>query len=146
MLGGTLLIGASWDDGAVYLDDGSAYIFTHDTSGWVQRQKVVSSGPYLFEHFGNAVALTPSSILVGAYNDNAYGPSSGAFYAFPSACSGEAACLADLSNDGTIDASDLSLLLQAWGSAGANGPADLNADAVVNSLDLNLLVGQWGPC
>ncbi len=47
---------------------------------------------------------------------------------------------ADLNGDGQVNAADLSLMLAAWGSAGA---ADLNRDGSVNGLDLTDLLAQW---
>lgn len=54
----------------------------------------------------------------------------------------EIACEGDLSDDGSIGAADLSILLGAWG-----GPeGDLNADGTTNAADLSVLLGLWGPC
>jgi len=53
-------------------------------------------------------------------------------------------CPADLDGDGQVNASDLGLLLKAWGDGGAD--SDLNGDTAVNSRDLSLLLGSWGPC
>jgi 1,4-alpha-glucan branching enzyme len=48
----------------------------------------------------------------------------------------------DINSDGRVDAADLALLLNAWGSA--KGPADINRDGGVNGVDLAILLGQWG--
>lgn len=56
-----------------------------------------------------------------------------------------APCIADLSDDGVVNASDLALLLGAWGPNPGH-PADLNGDGVVNASDLALLLGAWGAC
>ncbi|MFZ9880052.1 MAG: GC-type dockerin domain-anchored protein, partial [Phycisphaerales bacterium] len=53
-------------------------------------------------------------------------------------------CPADLDGNGTVNGSDLAVLLGAWG--GASAVADLNADGVVNASDLAVLLGNWGPC
>jgi hypothetical protein len=48
----------------------------------------------------------------------------------------------DLDGNGAVDASDLALLLGAWGSA---DPAkDLDGDGTVNAADLAILLGAWG--
>jgi hypothetical protein len=47
---------------------------------------------------------------------------------------------ADLNGDGTVNASDLTILLAAWGSS---GPADINGDGTVDGLDLSVLLAQW---
>jgi len=53
-------------------------------------------------------------------------------------------CLADHNDDGVVDASDLSVLLGAWGTTGDTG--DLNQDGIVNGADLAALLGAWGVC
>ena len=53
-------------------------------------------------------------------------------------------CPADLDGDGAAGASDLALMLNAWGTA--NPAADLNDDGSVNGADLAALLGAWGPC
>jgi hypothetical protein len=52
-------------------------------------------------------------------------------------------CRADLDGDGAVNATDLALLLGAWGGAGSS---DLDADNVVNAADLAILLGAWGTC
>jgi fibronectin-binding autotransporter adhesin len=55
---------------------------------------------------------------------------------------------ADLNFDGTVDASDLGLLLGAWGNDPCDNaiccPADLDGDGKVNGADLAILLGAWG--
>jgi len=48
----------------------------------------------------------------------------------------------DLNADGRVDAADLALLLNAWGTA--KGAADINRDGAVNGVDLAILLWQWG--
>ncbi len=50
---------------------------------------------------------------------------------------------ADLDRDLVVSASDLALLLGAWGAAGV--PADLDESGAVDSADLAFMLGQWGP-
>lgn len=63
----------------------------------------------------------------------------------PKGCGGggPAPCPADLDSDGQVGASDLAVLLGAWGGPGT---ADLNADGQVGAADLSILLGAWGPC
>lgn len=56
-----------------------------------------------------------------------------------SACS---ICPADLSDDGTVDGTDLSALLAAWGT----GAADISGDGTVDGIDLSVMLAAWGPC
>ena len=54
-------------------------------------------------------------------------------------------CPADLNESGDVNASDLAVLLGAWGP-NAGHSADLNGDDIVNAVDLAQLLGAWGPC
>jgi hypothetical protein len=53
---------------------------------------------------------------------------------------------ADLDINGSIDGSDLALLLGAWGPCPAplNCPPDINADGVVDGADLGIMLNAWG--
>jgi hypothetical protein len=53
-------------------------------------------------------------------------------------------CPADIDGDGTVGASDLASLLNAWGTA--NAVADLDGDGVVGASDLAALLNAWGAC
>lgn len=52
-------------------------------------------------------------------------------------------CVGDVDVDGTIGASDLSLVLSAWGG---NGAADIDGSEVVDAADLTLILTNWGAC
>lgn len=53
----------------------------------------------------------------------------------------DSAVLGDLDGDGTVNATDLAMLIGAWGST--TGDADLDADGVVGPADLAMLLGAW---
>ena len=53
-------------------------------------------------------------------------------------------CLADANDDGIVDATDLSILLGAWGSTADAG--DLDQNGIVGGSDLAALLGAWGAC
>jgi hypothetical protein len=55
-------------------------------------------------------------------------------------------CPADIDASGTIDGSDLSRLLAAWGPDAAGLAADINRDTRVDGVDLSMLLAAWGPC
>ncbi|MFZ9882635.1 MAG: lamin tail domain-containing protein [Phycisphaerales bacterium] len=62
----------------------------------------------------------------------------------PAGCGGKPpACPADLDSDGQVGASDLAILLGAWGGSGS---ADLDGDGQVGASDLAILLGAWGAC
>ncbi len=54
-------------------------------------------------------------------------------------------CPADLDDDGEVGASDLAMLLGAWGPNPGH-PADFNDDGTVDAADLAFLLGAWGAC
>ena len=57
----------------------------------------------------------------------------------------ECETLGDLDGDGDVDATDLILLLGAWGACGdcEDCPADLDGDCAVGTGDLIVLLGNW---
>lgn len=52
------------------------------------------------------------------------------------------ACTGDLDHDGSVSASDLTAVLNAWGTPGA----ELNGDADTNAADLAVVLSAWGAC
>ncbi len=52
-------------------------------------------------------------------------------------------CVGDINADGLVDASDLAILLGAWGGPGAG---DLDFSGSINAEDLAILLGAWGGC
>ena len=49
----------------------------------------------------------------------------------------------DLSNDGVVDAADLTYVLNSWGSNGNVG--DVDGDGTVDAKDLAAILNNWGP-
>jgi len=58
----------------------------------------------------------------------------------------DAPCVGDIDSSGTVDASDLTVLLSGWGLSGEQLLMDLNQDQFVDATDLTLLLGGWGDC
>jgi formylglycine-generating enzyme required for sulfatase activity len=56
----------------------------------------------------------------------------------------QAPCPSDITGDGSVDAQDLALLLNDWGTSGSS--ADISGDGVVDGFDLGKLFGSWGQC
>ena len=54
-------------------------------------------------------------------------------------------CPADISADGAVTFTDLTLLLSAWGPCGGCAE-DVDGDGAVSFSDLVALLGAWGPC
>ena len=64
--GSTVVIGAYGDDDKG-IDSGSAYIFTKQSDGsYLQTQKLVASDGAASEHFGTSVAVSNTSVVIGA--------------------------------------------------------------------------------
>ncbi len=52
-------------------------------------------------------------------------------------------CATDFDYDGQTAASDLAIMLGAWGDTGFS---DLDANGITDASDLAILLGAWGPC
>lgn len=52
------------------------------------------------------------------------------------------ACPGDLNGSGSVDSTDVAVLLAAWGS----GDVDLNGDGATDSTDVAVLLAAWGEC
>lgn len=56
---------------------------------------------------------------------------------------GESECNSDLSGDGLVDGTDLSMLLAQWDT---DGSADIDGTGIVDAADLSFLLAAWGAC
>ncbi|OQX02531.1 MAG: hypothetical protein BWK80_57685, partial [Desulfobacteraceae bacterium IS3] len=73
------LVGAYLDDGA----SGSAYIFRRNSDGtWTQQAKLTADDGATYDYFGRSVSISGDYALVGAYEDDDKGGSSGSAYIF----------------------------------------------------------------
>ncbi len=79
--GDTALIGAAGDDDAGY-NSGSAYVFTRTGTTWSQQAKLTAADAAVRDLFGESVALSGDTALVGARNDDDAGNYSGSAYVF----------------------------------------------------------------
>ncbi len=81
--GDVAVIGARGDDdnGA---NSGSAYVFRFDpeTQRWVEEQKLLASDGAGGDQLGRSVAISGDTVVIGAFDSNAGGDSSGAAYVF----------------------------------------------------------------
>ncbi|MBN2021933.1 MAG: hypothetical protein JW809_04000 [Pirellulales bacterium] len=78
--GDTIVAGAYMNHDSV--QSGSAYVFQHDGTEWVQRQELVPSDGASIDYFGASVALDGDTIVVGAYYDDDKGGNSGSAYVY----------------------------------------------------------------
>lgn len=67
--GSTIVIGASFDDIGGTINQGSAYVFEREGRSWIQTQKLTASDGAESDAFGNSVAISGSTIVVGAFFD-----------------------------------------------------------------------------
>jgi len=79
--GDTAVVGSHRDD-AIGSDSGSVYVLYNDGSGWDEVQKLVGIGIGSNDGFGDAVAISGDTIVVGAPGDDDVGTNSGAAYVF----------------------------------------------------------------
>ena len=82
--GNTAVIGAT-GVAAAGAESGAAYIFRRDaTMGWKESQQLLASDAAAGDLFGYAVDISDDAVIVGAYQDNDGGLSSGSAYVTPS--------------------------------------------------------------
>ncbi|MCW9013180.1 MAG: choice-of-anchor D domain-containing protein [Gammaproteobacteria bacterium] len=82
--GDTAIVGAIYD-GDNGEHSGSAYIFVRDTNGnWAQQQKLLPSDGAAYDRFGEAVAISGDTVIIGAPYSNYTNPigHAGAAYVF----------------------------------------------------------------
>ncbi len=81
--GGTAVVGAYRDDSTAGVDAGSAYVFTGSGAVWAEQAKLTASDGKGGDWFGNAVAVSGDTAIVGACNyDDADHTDRGVAYAF----------------------------------------------------------------
>ncbi|WP_182870333.1 Calx-beta domain-containing protein [Stieleria mannarensis] len=81
--GDRLAIGAATDD-TPSSNSGSAYVFSRSGTTWTQDQKLVPSDSSLNAEFGRSVALSGTTLVVGAHYDREIDYRAGAAYVFTS--------------------------------------------------------------
>ena len=67
--GDTVVVGAGGHTVGENLGQGSAYVFTRSGSTWSQQQKLTAADGAANDYFGNAVAISGDTVVVGAYGD-----------------------------------------------------------------------------
>ncbi|MCC6675771.1 MAG: FG-GAP repeat protein [Phycisphaerales bacterium] len=106
---------------------GSAYLFRADAAGaWAFSAKLSAADGEQRDQFGDAVAVSGSTVLIGNWNDDDLGSASGSAYIF-------APCPADLSCDGFIDFADYLQFLNFFEAL--DPAADFTGDGSVDLAD-----------
>jgi len=117
--GTTAIVGATFDDDNG-VDSGSAYLF--ETTTGAQIAKLLPSDGASEELFGNSVAISGTTAIVGVYRDDDNGFSSGSAYLFETDCN----------NNGVLDLQDI-----------ANDPSlDCDQNGYIDSCELSTGVGD----
>ena len=142
--GATAIVGASHDDDNGS-SSGSAYLFDiSDPASPTQIAKLHPDDGAEGDLFGWSVAISDSTTIVGAVNDDDNGTSTGSAYLFDvTGTSGT--CPWDLDASGSVGILDLLALLAAW-STDPGGPPDFDGDGTVGILDLLTQLANWGAC
>jgi hypothetical protein len=79
--GPVAVMGAPHDGDAGPLS-GSVYIYVYDGTSWVEQPKIAASGSEAEDYFGESVALSGNTVLIGARGDDDGGFEAGAAYVF----------------------------------------------------------------
>ncbi|MGJ8724877.1 MAG: hypothetical protein ACSHYB_10005 [Roseibacillus sp.] len=79
--GDSAVVGANLDDN-IGTDYGSAYVFNRSGSSWSQQDKLTAGDAAASDNFGDSVAISGDTIVVGAYSDDDAGSASGSAYVF----------------------------------------------------------------
>ena len=76
----TVVVGANLQGAGSTFDMGSAYVFTRSNTDWFQQAKLRPSDAALSDNFGNSVAISGDTVVVGSYFDDDGGTNSGSVY------------------------------------------------------------------
>jgi len=79
----TIVIGAPTDDTENGDISGSAYVYTHSGTVWIEQKKLTASDGAARDLFGRSVAIDGDTIVIGAhYHDTEKGEDSGSAYVY----------------------------------------------------------------
>ncbi|MGJ8643280.1 MAG: hypothetical protein ACSHX9_07730 [Luteolibacter sp.] len=80
--GDSVVVGAIGDDPGAAFDSGSAYVFNRSGTSWSQQAKISAGDPGAEDGFGSSVAISGDSVVVGAFENDDAGSTSGSAYVF----------------------------------------------------------------
>ena len=146
----TALIGSPGDDDNG-LFSGSAYIFTHSETTWIQQEKLIASDGASEDWFGESVSLGKDTALIGASYDDDNGNDSGSVYVFSKvdlifSIAGGFGVKIKITNNGTTDAHDVPWQLHVGGgilgriNTTVNGTIDIPA-GISKNVETKMLLG-----
>ena len=131
--GDTAVIGSHRHNGND-TSSGAAYIFARSGGIWTQQAKLLPEDGEAYDSFGEAVALSGDTAVIGAYSHG----EAGSAYIFALGCE---TCPADLNNDGTVDTQDFVAFLGAW--SGGDPLADWDENGILDTRDFVAYLGDW---
>ncbi|WP_428267220.1 FG-GAP repeat protein [Haliangium sp.] len=79
---GNVLVVAAKNHDLSDLDEGAAFVFERTSAGWDEVAKLIAPTPSRDDEFGRSVALSGTTIAVGAWQDDEAGAEAGAVYVF----------------------------------------------------------------
>ncbi|MCU0776062.1 MAG: choice-of-anchor D domain-containing protein, partial [Akkermansiaceae bacterium] len=68
----TALVGSYYDDTASGANAGSSYVYLRTGNDWTQEAKLTAADGAFNDYFGNSVALSGDTALIGAYADDGF--------------------------------------------------------------------------
>ncbi len=125
---------------------GAAYVFQRSQGGagnWGEVEKLTASDAQGGDSFGNSVAVTGGTAVVGAYQKDSGSSKTGAAYVFQS----ETPC-PDFDDDGVVTVRDLIEVTRRVGSETGDrrydSTFDLNQDGRIDVADIAIVLEQFG--
>jgi hypothetical protein len=81
MQGNLAIVSSHWDDDNGF-HSGSAYVYEHDGSQWIEQQKLLPSDGQANDNFGNSLSFDGEWLAIGADREDQGGNNAGAIYIF----------------------------------------------------------------
>ncbi len=143
--GDTIIAGTPLDDNGAP-QTGSASIFRRTDGVWAYEATLNAPGAQPGNVMGNAVAVQGNTALVGVVNDDTAGFNAGAALFYDLACPDDPPPPPgpDLDGSGTVDSTDLNIVLANFGCTEAPCAGDTDGDGDTDSTDLNNILAAFG--
>ncbi|MHC4846223.1 MAG: FG-GAP repeat protein [Planctomycetota bacterium] len=81
--GDLAVVGTHWDDD-LGSNSGSAYVYRHNGSQWVEQQKLLASDGQAGDQFGDTISVDGDWLAIGSWQEDQGGANAGAVYMFRS--------------------------------------------------------------
>lgn len=124
--GDTIVVGSKEHPAQTSERPGAAYVYHWDGAAWLERAKLVASDPVQEGWFGEAVAISGETAIIGAMWADGAEPTSGAAYVF--------AVAGDCNGNDQVDMCE----------ALADPSLDVNENLILDTCENIPTVSQWG--